>query len=199
MFFQAPVLEWPSGTSPLLPPMWAWKVFTANIKEWSPASAESNPNRVRLLTHAINEIILTVMFQFKGPSTLATLFNHMWPRIVADPSTLGRHVCYVCKRSVCGGNEPQPVAYLSHKLQCARQNLKIMVSYGNKYPRHNARPHVVEQSGQCAWALRKIVKLFYRNINNVFSKKWIPLEAFLYRGYRKEINFINIKMLNILQ
>ena len=29
-----------------------------------------------------------------------------------------------------------------------------MVSYGNKYPRHNARPHVVEQSGQCARALR---------------------------------------------
>ena len=55
---------------------------------------------------------------------------------VADPSTLGRHVCYVCKRSVCGGDEPQPVAHLSLKLQCARQNLKIMVSYGNKYPRH---------------------------------------------------------------
>ena len=65
-----------------------------------------------------------------------------------------RHVCYVCKRSVCGGDEPQPVAHLSHKLQCARQSLKIMVSYGNKYPRHNARPHVVEQSGQCARALK---------------------------------------------
>ena len=64
-----------------------------------------------------------------------------------------RHICYVCKRSVCGGDEPQPVAHLSHKLQCARQSLKIMVSYGNKYPRHNARPHVVEQSGQCARAL----------------------------------------------
>ena len=64
-----------------------------------------------------------------------------------------RHVCYVCKRSVCGGDEPQPVAHLSHKLQCARQSLKIMVSYGNKYPRHKARPHVVEQSGQCARAL----------------------------------------------
>ena len=74
----------------------------------------------------------------------------MWPRIVADPSTLGRHVCYVCKRSVCGGDEPQPVAHLGHKLQCARQSLKIMLSYGNKYPRHNARPHVNEQSGQCA-------------------------------------------------
>ena len=43
---------------------------------------------------------------------------------VADPSTLGRHVCYVCKRSVCGGDEPQPVAHLSHKLQCARKKLE---------------------------------------------------------------------------
>ena len=64
-----------------------------------------------------------------------------------------RHVCYVCKRSVCGGDEPQPVAHLSHKLQCARQSLKIMVSCGNKYPRHNARPHVAKESGQCARAL----------------------------------------------
>ena len=77
-----------------------------------------------------------------------------------------RHVCYVCKRSVCGGDEPQPVAHLSHKLQCARQSLKIMVSYGNKYPRHNARPHVVEQSGQCARAL------YYSrwNSDNYFKK-----------------------------
>ena len=40
------------------------------------------------------------------------------------------------KRSVCGGDEPQPVAHLSHKLECVRQSLKIMVSYGNKYPLH---------------------------------------------------------------
>ena len=40
----------------------------------------------------------------KGPSTLATLFNHMWPRIVADPSTLGRHVaatCMLCMQTLC--------------------------------------------------------------------------------------------------
>ena len=39
-----------------------------------------------------------------GPSTLATLFNHMWPRIVADPSTLGRHVaatCMLCMQTLC--------------------------------------------------------------------------------------------------
>ena len=91
---------------------------------------------------------------YKGPSTLATSFLATSGRVfVADPSTLGRHVavtakfrtllsgCHmpheqslVCslrtqpqKRSVCGGDEPQPVAHLSHKLQCARQSLKIMV------------------------------------------------------------------------
>ena len=83
-----------------------------------------------------------------GPSTLATLFNHMWPRFVAEHT-----------RATCGGDmyvmyaNALSVAETSHTLQCARQSLKIMVSYGNKYPRHNARPHVVEQSGQCARAL----------------------------------------------
>ena len=39
-----------------------------------------------------------------APSTLATLFNHMWPRIVPDPSTLGRHVaatCMLCMQTLC--------------------------------------------------------------------------------------------------
>ena len=61
------------------------------------------------------------------------------------------YVMYANALSVAGTSH-MPVAHLSHKLQCARQSLKIMVSYGNKYPRHNARPHVVEQSGQCARA-----------------------------------------------
>ena len=51
----------------------------------------------------------TILFFFlfsniKGPSTLATLFNHMWPRIVADPSTIGRHVaatCMLCMQTLC--------------------------------------------------------------------------------------------------
>ena len=114
---------------------------------------------------------------FKGPSTLATLFSHRWPRFCGGPehtrATCGgdskisyppavsvlskvsyptewlphatRTIASVLaaerrtqpqKRSVCGGDEPQPVAHLSHKLQCARQSLKIMVSCGNKYPRH---------------------------------------------------------------
>ena len=68
-------------------------------------------------------------------------------------ATCGGDMYVMYANAVCGGDEPQPVAHLSHKLQCARQSLKIMASYGNKYPRHNARPHVVEQSGQCARAL----------------------------------------------
>ena len=93
-----------------------------------------------------------------GDIFFATLFNLMWPRIVADPSTLGRHVaatCMLCMQTLClWRGRATACRTLSHKLQCAHQSLKIMVSYGNKYPRHNARPHVVEQSGQCARALR---------------------------------------------
>ena len=114
----------------------------------------------------------------------------MWPRIVADPSTLGRHVCHVCKRSVCGGDEPQPVAHLSHKLQCARQSLKIMVSYGNKYPRHNARPHVVEQSGQCARALR-IWNLFLAvGIGELFFYSYVVI-YFLFVCHVKKSYFLS--------
>ena len=131
--------------------------------------------------------MLQYSFFLKGPSTLATLFNHMWPRIVADPSTLGRHVCYVCKRSVCGGDEPQPVAHLSYKLQCARQSLKIMVSYGNKYPRHNARPHVVEQSGQCARALNLEPSYFH-------SPYWMSYSPVAAYALRSSLQGWNIKL-----
>ena len=94
-----------------------------------------------------------------------------------------RHVCYVCKRSVCGGDEPQPVAHLSHKLQCARQSLKIMVSYGNKYPRHKTRTLVVEQSGQCARALMASET----NLPAVFTVSLLPilLRLFLRSGRRQ--------------
>ena len=80
-------------------------------------------------------------------------------RIVADPSTLGRHVaatCMLCVQTLClWRGRATACRTLEPQLQCARQSLKIMVSYGNKYPRHNAQPHVVEQSGQCARALRE--------------------------------------------
>ena len=95
-----------------------------------------------------------------------------------------RHVCYACKRSVCGGDEPQPVAHLSHKLQCARQSLKIMVSYGNKYPRHNAQPHVVEQSGQCARALHLLIEGITRFITRsvyIYIYIYIYIEIYIYR------------------
>ena len=38
------------------------------------------------------------------PSTLATLFNHMWPRFVADPSTLATLFNHIWPR-FCGGPE----------------------------------------------------------------------------------------------
>ena len=54
--------------------------------------------------HTCEDIGLPNAVPCKGPSTLATLFSHMWPRIVADPSTLGRHVvatCMLCMQTLC--------------------------------------------------------------------------------------------------
>ena len=71
---------------------------------------------------------ITFLVQHKGPSTLATLFSHMWPRIVADPSTLGRLVaatCMLCMQTLslwrgrataCRTLEPQ-TAVCSPKLE----------------------------------------------------------------------------------
>ena len=67
-----------------------------------------------------------------------------------------------------------------------------MVSYGNKYPLHNARPHVVEQSGQCARALREVAvpseRLVYLRqqmiviCGSVWTKCVCPQEVQLYQG-----------------
>ena len=40
-----------------------------------------------------------------------------------------RHVCYVCKRSVCGGDEPQPVAATGGRVFVAG----IFIPVGNHY------------------------------------------------------------------
>ena len=102
------------------------------------------------LKNYVYSLLNSFFFKFGGLDSIRARAH--WPlcSTTCGRALWRRHVCYVCKRSVCGEDEPQPVAHLGHKLQCARQSLKIMLSYGNKYPRHNARPHVVEQSGQCA-------------------------------------------------
>ena len=70
------------------------------------------------------------------------------------------------KRSFCGGDEPQPVAHLRHKLQCARQSMKIMVSYtGINISATKTRPPVAKQSGQCIRAL--IVSEFIYSIDSL--------------------------------
>ena len=61
---------------------------------------------------------------------------------VVDPSTLGRHVaatCMLCMQTLClWRGRATACRTLEPQLQCARQSLKIMVSYGNKYPRNKS-------------------------------------------------------------
>ena len=78
----------------------------------------------------------------------------MWPRIVADPSTLGRHVCYVCKRSVCGGGRATACRTLEPQTAVCSPKLENNgFPTGINIPATMRGPHVVEQSGQCARAL----------------------------------------------
>ena len=89
----------------------------------------------------------------EGPTTLATLFSHMWPRIVAGifipvgnhyfqalASTL-QFVAQVCDRLWLVPATDRAFAYITYMSpKCARV-------------RHNARPHVAKQSAQCGRAL----------------------------------------------
>ena len=54
--------------------------------------------------HHTIKIFYNILKTLRARATLATFFNHMWPRIVADPSTLGRHVaatCMLCMQTLC--------------------------------------------------------------------------------------------------
>ena len=135
----------------------------------------------------------------------------MWPRIVAD--TLGRHVaatCMLCMQTLClwRGRATACRTLEPQTAVCSPKSLKIMVSYGNKYPRHNARPHVVEQSGQCARALiygnglknvrerKGLVSMLRRNKNTPHkAKQYITQCIKKVRNYRKK-NYNYIQYFN---
>ena len=79
----------------------------------------------------------------KGPSTLATLFSHMWPRIVAGIfNPLGNHYFQALASTL------QFVAQV-----CDRLWLVPATDRAFAYITYMSPPHMVEQSGQCARAL----------------------------------------------
>ena len=94
----------------------------------------------------------------KGPSTLATLFNHMWPRFCGGDiysrrkplfSSFGEHT------AVCGSSVRQAVARPRHRQSVCIYNIHVAATCRPSVlgSATKTRPHVVEQSGQCTRAL----------------------------------------------
>ena len=54
-------------------------------------------------------------FKFKGPSTLATLFNHMWPRMWLNKE----------HTAVCGSSVRQAVARPRHRQSVCIHNIHV--------------------------------------------------------------------------
>ena len=107
---------------------------------------------------------------FKGPSTLATLFNHMWPRIVAGifipvgnhyfqalASTL-QFVAQVCDRLWLVPATDRAFAYITYM---SPPHVALVCSG----PPQCAATYVVEQSGQCARS--------QKDVSNYSSRRFI--------------------------
>ena len=110
------------------------------------------------------------MLESKGPSTLATLFSHRWPRFCGGNiysrrkplfSSFGEHT------AVCGSSVRQAVARPRHRQSVfvAACYFLIIFFYVAATCRPSVlgsatktRPPVAKQSGQCARALKELVK-----------------------------------------
>ena len=100
--------------------------------------------------------------QFKGPSTLATLFSHRWPRFCGGDiysrrkplfSSFGDHT------AVYGSSVRQAVARPRHRQSVCIHNVHVAATcrpsvFGSAT---KTRPPVAKQSGQCARALKDII------------------------------------------
>ena len=110
----------------------------------------------------------TVLQSSKGPSTLATLFSHRWPRFCGGViysrrkplfSSFGEHT------AVCGSSVRQAVARPRHRQSVfvAACHFLIIIFYVAATCRPSVpasatktRPPVATQSGQCAHALNLV-------------------------------------------
>ena len=94
----------------------------------------------------------------KGPTTLATLFSHRWPRFCGRDiysrrkplfSIFGEHT------AVCGSSVRQAVARPRHRQSVCIHNIHVAATCRPSVlgSATKTRPHVAKQSGQCARAL----------------------------------------------
>ena len=95
----------------------------------------------------------------KGPSTLATLFSHRWPRFCGGDiysrrkplfSSFGEHT------AVCGSSVRQAVARPHHRQSVCIHNIHVAATCRPSVlgSATKTRPPVAKQSGQCARALK---------------------------------------------
>ena len=107
-------------------------------------------------------VILKKIVYYKGPSTLATLFSHRWPRFCGGDiytrrkplfSSFGKHT------AVCGSSVRQVVARPRHRQIVCIHNIHVAATCRPSVlgSATKTRPPVAKQSGQCARALIKAV------------------------------------------
>ena len=109
--------------------------------------------------------------RIKGPSTLATLFSHMWPRLGGGDiysrrkplfSSFGEHT------AVCGSSVRQAVVRPHHRQSICIHNIHVAATCRPSVlgSATKTRPPVAKQSGQCARAL-KVWKWYFQMV-----RKW---------------------------
>ena len=113
----------------------------------------------------------------KGPSTLATLFNHMWPRIVAGilfysrrkPLFFGEHT------AVCGSSVRQAVARARHRQSVCIHNIHVAAT---------CRPSVLGSATMRGHMWLNKVASVLGPLNNSYCKHCLshPYSRMLYSG-----------------
>ena len=114
-----------------------------------------------------------MFFSLKGPSTLATLFSHKWPRFCGGDiysrrkplfSSFGEHT------AVCGSSVRQAVARPRHRQSVCIHNIHVAATCRPSVlgSATKTQPPVAKQSGQCTRALN--IDVCFNNEDNNIKK-----------------------------
>ena len=113
------------------------------------------------VTEVCGHPLCVCAFKQLGPSTLATLFSHRWPRFCGGDiysrrkplfSSFGEHT------AVCGSSVRQAVARPRHRQSVCIHNIHVAATCRPSVlgSATKTRPHVAKQSGQCARSLTAV-------------------------------------------
>ena len=134
--------------------------------------------RVSVHTDQKNRLAVRAGIVCKGPSTLATLFSHRWPRFCGIDiysrkplfSSFGEHT------AVCGSSVRQAVARPRHRRSVCIHNIHVAATCRPSVlgSATKTRPPVAKQSGQCARALNRSqpnCSQLTKNLSLIFWKR----------------------------